>query len=142
MFAAIGCADCHTPTLGSVTGIYSDLLLHRMGAELEGSGNTYYGALLAPTSTPGSVATQPLPDEWRTPPLWGVADSAPYMHDGRANSLEEAIKMHGGQGASSAQRFGSVLTSQDRANLIAFLRTLRAPKPAMVGAGDLRLCFG
>jgi len=24
------------------------------------------------------------PDEWRTPPLWGVADSAPYLHDGRA----------------------------------------------------------
>src|SRR5690606_27427575 len=30
-FAAIGCATCHAPNLGPVTGIYSDLLLHDMG---------------------------------------------------------------------------------------------------------------
>ena len=38
--------------------------------------------------------------EWRTPPLWGVADSAPYLHDGRAATLEAAIL---------AQRPGEVL---------------------------------
>ncbi|MCA9158050.1 MAG: hypothetical protein KDA72_06970 [Planctomycetales bacterium] len=25
--------------------------------------------------------------EWKTPPLWGGADSAPYLHDGRAETL-------------------------------------------------------
>ena len=43
--------------------------------------------------------------EWRTPPLWGVRDSAPYLHDGRAKSLEQAIALHGGEGQLSANRF-------------------------------------
>ncbi len=41
--------------------------------------------------------------EWRTPPLWGFRDSGPYLHDGRAQTLEEAVAMHGGQGAFAAQ---------------------------------------
>ena len=48
----------------------------------------------APAPSPGDDG--PSPGEWRTPPLWGVADSAPYMHDGRAANLEQAIVMHGG----------------------------------------------
>ena len=43
--------------------------------------------------------------EWRTPPLWGFRDSGPYLHDGRAESLEEAVAMHGGQGGRSARRY-------------------------------------
>ena len=39
VFHSIGCADCHTPDLGSVDGIYSDLLLHRMGSPLVGGGS-------------------------------------------------------------------------------------------------------
>src|SRR2546430_7370735 len=42
LFMKIGCADCHTPNIGSVQGIYSDLLLHRMGNDLSGT-NSYYG---------------------------------------------------------------------------------------------------
>jgi CxxC motif-containing protein (DUF1111 family) len=38
LFHSIGCADCHTPDLGDVDGLYSDLLLHRMGRELRGGG--------------------------------------------------------------------------------------------------------
>src|SRR5262249_6498687 len=101
LFTKIGCADCHTPNLGSIEGIYSDLLLHRMGETLEGGGLGYNGERLPPTPqpTPKSPDTNaPLSDEWRTPPLWGVADSAPYLHDGRANTLEDAIRMHAGQG--------------------------------------------
>ena len=32
-------------------------------------------------------ARLPLRREWRTPPLWGLRDSAPYMHDGRAGDI-------------------------------------------------------
>ena len=38
-FAAIGCANCHTPSLGNVHGIYSDLLLHDMGQEMGDEGS-------------------------------------------------------------------------------------------------------
>jgi CxxC motif-containing protein (DUF1111 family) len=125
LFAKIGCAHCHMPDLGTVEGIYSDLLLHRMGTSLEGSG-TYYGA---PSSPPPDIATPgpgPLPDEWRTPPLWGVAASAPYLHDGRAATLEQAIELHGGQGASAAASFKQ-LAPQQQAQVIVFLRSLQAP---------------
>jgi CxxC motif-containing protein (DUF1111 family) len=122
LFKSVGCADCHTPDLGPVQGLYSDLLLHRMGEELEGGGSYNEPAIPIPDS-PGDG---PSPGEWRTPPLWGVADSAPYLHDGRAATLDEAIRLHGGQGARSAQRF-SRLSSPDQGRVLAFLRTLRAP---------------
>ena len=86
VFNTIGCADCHTPSVGSVVGIYSDLLLHRMGDKLKGGVDfhTWKGQPATPADT---VAAEPMPDEWRTPPLWGVADSAPYMHDGASSYL-------------------------------------------------------
>jgi CxxC motif-containing protein (DUF1111 family) len=127
LFHGIGCADCHTPSLGSVEGIYSDLLLHRMGQDLEGGGSYNDGGSRPVTkqADPGP-RDGPAPSEWRTPPLWGVADSAPYMHDGRAKTLEGAIKLHGGQGSRAATHFGA-LSGADQAELIAFLKTLRAP---------------
>jgi CxxC motif-containing protein (DUF1111 family) len=123
LFGTIGCAECHTPKLGGVDGIYSDLLLHRMGRDLVGGGS--YGERPIPEQDSAND-DGPSPSEWRTPPLWGVADSAPYMHDGRAKTLEEAIEMHGGQGRRSAERFTSLGLS-DKARLIGFLKTLRAP---------------
>ena len=68
----------------------------------------------------------PEPSEWRTPPLWGVADSAPYMHDGRAETLEQAIRLHGGQGKEAASRFAQASQAEQQ-QLVAFLKTLRAP---------------
>jgi len=123
VFQAVGCADCHTPNLGPVEAIYSDLLLHRMGATLVGGGSYNDPPPETPEFKPGEG---PQPDEWRTPPLWGVADSAPYLHDGRASTLEEAIQLHGGQGAGAAQRYAK-LSAAERTQLIAFLKTLRAP---------------
>jgi CxxC motif-containing protein (DUF1111 family) len=123
LFTTIGCADCHTPNLGSVEGIYSDLLLHRMGEELVGGGSYGEKPLPLPDGSPGEG---PAPGEWRTPPLWGVADSAPYLHDGRAPTLEEAIRLHGGQGRRSAERFEQ-LGAAGQVQLVAFLKTLRAP---------------
>ena len=105
-----------------VDGIYSDLLLHQMGQELVGGGS--YGEPPIPDSPGGDG---PSPSEWRTPPLWGVADSAPYMHDGRADTLEEAIALHGGQGQRSALHFNQKLNRGEQLQLIAFLKTLRAP---------------
>jgi CxxC motif-containing protein (DUF1111 family) len=122
LFTTVGCADCHTPNLGEVDGLYSDLLLHRMGMDLVGGG--YYGAPTIPVV--GPTVEGPSPTEWRTPPLWGVADSAPYMHDGRAATLEEAISVHGGQGARAARNFAA-LSPTEQAQLIGFLKTLRAP---------------
>jgi CxxC motif-containing protein (DUF1111 family) len=125
VFAKIGCANCHVPSLGSVDGLYSDLLLHRMGTTLEAGSGSYGRADPPPTSDDGKFSG-PLADEWRTPPLWGVANSAPYMHDGRAATLQDAIMLHGGQGSASAARFAS-LDMHEQGKVLAFLGTLRAP---------------
>ena len=123
MFHKVGCAECHVPSLGSVEGLYSDLLLHKMGEPLEGGGSYNEPPIPDPSKPDGDA---PSPGEWRTPPLWGVADSAPYLHDGRAGTLEEAIKLHGGQAARSVQNF-SGLSAHEQAALVAFLKSLRAP---------------
>ena len=128
-FHAIGCADCHSPNLGSVEGIYSDLLLHRMSETMQAAGGSYDESVVPVPDLPVDGAS---PREWRTPPLWGVADSAPYLHDGRAATLEEAIRLHGGQGLRSAQRFQAA-SPIERDQLIAFLKTLRAPRLAAAG---------
>jgi hypothetical protein len=121
LFQSIGCASCHSPDLGSIRGIYSDLLLHNMGEEL---------------SDPGSYDTEDSASrdhlkrgEWRTPPLWGVRDSAPYLHDGRARSLVQAVALHGGQGAVSAHRFRALGPGQ-QSQVLAFLNSLAAPGSA------------
>jgi CxxC motif-containing protein (DUF1111 family) len=125
LFHSIGCAQCHTPNLGSVTGIYSDLLLHRMGTELVGGGSYNDPVRPVPPDDP-SPGNGPHPDEWRTPPLWGVADSAPYLHDGRAATLHDAIVAHGGQGTRAAEKYRR-LSGTERQNLLTFLRSLRTP---------------
>jgi CxxC motif-containing protein (DUF1111 family) len=64
--------------------------------------------------------------EWRTPPLWGLADSAPYLHDGRAESVLEAIVQHGGEAEPCMQRF-LALSTAERLAMLEFLSCLRAP---------------
>ncbi|MCE9554485.1 MAG: hypothetical protein K8T91_14060, partial [Planctomycetes bacterium] len=155
LFAKVGCAACHTPELGKVAGIYSDLLVHDMGPELGDTGS--YGVFVPSNSTddisetlaeltaeantgeivpPGKNPPQAKPakkvvgatrQEWRTAPLWGVRDSAPYLHDGRADTLDQAIAMHGGEADPSVKRFFA-LTREERMQTIAFLKSLVAPE--------------
>jgi hypothetical protein len=61
--------------------------------------------------------------EFLTTPLWGVGSTAPYGHDGRTMSLEDVIRRHGGEAASSRNAFVS-LTSTNRNAIIAFLNSL------------------
>jgi RNA polymerase sigma factor (sigma-70 family) len=128
LFASVGCAECHRPSLGEVRGIFSDLLLHHMGTDLEDVGSGY--------GTEGRpLPDGPSPGEWRTPPLWGFRDSAPYLHDGRARNLEQAVAFHGGQGEASARQFFA-LSAPERAKVEAFLNALVAPTRAWVPAAD------
>ncbi len=159
LFRRIGCADCHVPSLktsgrllpftftnspeepfsdvfyqvdmtrppssfapsntgGIEVRMFSDLKRHDMGDELAEN---------------FSLATTRQNREFITAKLWGVADSAPYMHDGRALTLVDAIRMHdnpGSEAAAAARRFHSLNTKQKNA-LLSFLLSLRTPrKPA------------
>ena len=63
-----------------------------------------------------------------TPRLWGMADSAPYLHDGRAPSIDYAIAGHDGEGAAARAAFAA-LPLNDRGPLRVYLMSLRrAPR--------------
>jgi CxxC motif-containing protein (DUF1111 family) len=101
LFSAVGCAMCHTPSFqtpgtpnprterqeigphtvalrGRTVNLYSDLLVHHMGATL------------ADNITQGNAG----PDEFRTTPLWGIGQRLFFLHDGRTADLRVAIEDH------------------------------------------------
>jgi CxxC motif-containing protein (DUF1111 family) len=136
LFDELNCSVCHARNLGSVNGLFSDLLLHDMGPGLSdpapampeiheqispGGVSGYFGISVQLVKN----VTTNIHQEWRTPPLWGVADSAPYLHDGRAQSLEQAIQMHGGEGQRAAEAFRALKPDQ-RNDLQNFLQSLTA----------------
>jgi CxxC motif-containing protein (DUF1111 family) len=134
LFDSVGCAMCHVPDLGGVRGVYSDLLLHEIktpGSEPngrssgDGGGGGGYGISFRPVVS-AKPLDAPTESEWRTPPLWGVADSAPYFHDGGSPTLEAAILRHGGDGIHVTRRYRA-LSDASKASIVAFLKTLRAP---------------
>ena len=130
-FRQIGCATCHTPDLDGVAGVYSDFLLHRLD-DRGAPGASGYRTV----STPAVPLPfeHPRPDEWKTPPLWGVADSAPYFHDGGSTTLEQAILRHHGDAEVVTEAF-KALPAPDRAALVRFLETLKAPADATPAPG-------
>ncbi len=121
LFHSTGCARCHVADLGSIRGIYSDLLLHDMGEELSDTGSYF-----SEETEADKVVSPTLTRHWRTPPLWGFRDTAPYLHDGRARNLEEAVAMHHGQGKASALKFRS-MSGLERSRVEAFLKSLGVP---------------
>ena len=125
LFSKIQCAACHVPTMQTGPSpipaldrvdahIYSDLLLHDMGEEL------------ADNRPDGSATGR----EWRTAPLWGTRLVAEflggtpfYLHDGRATTLEGAIRAHGGEAQNAKETFFN-LSEQEQKAVIAFLESL------------------
>jgi CxxC motif-containing protein (DUF1111 family) len=123
-FAAAGCASCHVPTLrtGPSTiaalanrsvALYSDLLLHDMGDAL------------ADNRPDGDASGR----EWRTAPLWGLRPMRGFLdgdafllHDGRAHTVEEAVRLHGGEAQGSLDAF-LAMPAADRAALLDFVES-------------------
>ncbi len=107
LFVSVGCAKCHVPDMDDARGLYSDLLLHE---------------ILAP-GAPGIEDTSANMREFRTAPLWGLSQTAPYFHDGTADTIEEAIRLHDGESADIRDSYVALIDS-DRQALLAFLGSL------------------
>ena len=117
VFEQVGCALCHTPVLMSgpspiraldrkPVALYSDLLLHDMGALGDGIAQGDAG-----------------PTEMKTPPLWGARVNAPYLHDGRAGTLDQAIRLHDGEARVVRDRYLQLSPDAQR-QLVDFVETL------------------
>jgi len=125
IFESIGCTACHRRQMitGELPGWpeltrqviqpYTDLLLHDLGPQM------------ADEVSEGLASGT----EWRTPPLWGlgllsiVSGQSGLLHDGRAQSPEEAILWHGGEAERARERFRH-LPRKARTALLEFLETL------------------
>jgi len=132
LFQATECTACHTPSFTTQTGelniggkdapealkgqkIYpfTDMLLHNMGDELADNRRDFMADGF----------------EWKTRPLWGIGltktvnPAAGFLHDGRADTVEEAILWHGGEAANSRTLFAN-LTSVQRSQLVSFVMSL------------------
>jgi CxxC motif-containing protein (DUF1111 family) len=117
IFHQIGCAICHHPTLetapNTITALdqvtfhpFSDFLLHDMGD---------LGDNIEQGQAKGS--------QMRTAPLWGLRERSHFLHDGRADTLQEAILAHDGQGQDTRNLFLDLSTADMQA-LIMFLKSL------------------
>ena len=105
--------------------IFSDLKRHDMGPELADKypGPSAKAPHAGDRGSQGS-AEKPIPSSYfLTRPLWGVADSGPYLHDGRALTLHDAIVQHGGE-AQKAQQAYLALPAQKQRALQVFLMSL------------------
>ncbi|MCU1233320.1 MAG: hypothetical protein JWP63_1287 [Candidatus Solibacter sp.] len=125
IFKKTGCVLCHSETLktgnsvipqlsNQTAHLFSDLALHQMGPNLDD----------------GISQGEAKPNEFRTPPLWGLGQRLFFLHDGRTKDLLVAIQEHrGGKGplASEAnevvKRFDR-LSTKDKQDLLNFLRSL------------------
>ncbi len=133
IFNSVGCSGCHVPVLQTAEGeqsafsrqviwAYTDLLVHDMGQALADPHQGRALVVSALGDEPAGAA------EWRTPPLWGVGllegrRVHGFLHDGRAQTLDEAVLWHGGEAALARQQF-MALPVDDRNRLMAFLRSL------------------
>lgn len=129
LFLEVGCAVCHVPNMGGVKGVYSDFLLYTIEDPPPPGGRNEYSEPPAILNLPSRPDDDPKPSEWKTPALWGVADSAPYLHDGSAPTLQAAIARHKGDAKGVTKRY-EALSTVDQAAVIAFLNTLKAPPNA------------
>lgn len=132
LFEQINCTGCHQPDFTTLTGdiklggvdapdtlkgqhIYpfTDMLLHDLGESLADNRRDF--------TANGN--------EWKTRPLWGIGltktvnPAAGFLHDGRADNIEEAILWHGGEAQQSTDDF-MALTQTDRQSLIDFVMSL------------------
>lgn len=116
-FREVGCDRCHLPELpladGTAVRAFTDLKEHDLGPDLAQGDRR----------------------RWLTAPLWGLASTTPWLHDGRAlASLDEAIVLHGGEAEESRRRYER-LPDHARAELRTFLLS-SAQRPRLFIAGE------
>jgi CxxC motif-containing protein (DUF1111 family) len=122
LFRQALCDRCHVPSLrtdpafdiralaGIQAEVYTDLLLHDMGASM----------------SDGQVEGGAGPREFRTPPLIGLRFMPTLLHDGRARTVDQAVLAHGAPDSEGRDAVAAYLElpEDDRLSLVSFVETL------------------
>ena len=69
--------------------------------------------------------------QWLTRSLWGLADTAPYLHDGRAPTVHDAILAHDGEARDARDAYAN-LDDDDQGAVRVFLHGLGREPVMMV----------
>jgi hypothetical protein len=102
--------------------LLSDLRTHDMGPALADADMN--GDPIAQSTDVAGLCIQSA--MFVTRPLWGVGDTGPWLHDGRALTLLDAIKLHAGEAAPVINAFNA-LSPGDQQNVVYFLLSLQLP---------------
>ncbi len=142
LFDAIGCQGCHLRALPLRSRVWEEApeggvpyrvdLLAQGDRPRGGDQVALYSDLRRHDLGPGLADPRDDPEGrgaslFLTRPLWGLAETGPWLHDGRAGTLPEAILAHGGEAQASRDAFAA-LPQARQADLVVFLLSLtRAP---------------
>ncbi len=120
------CVTCHI--IGEQFALFTDDKFHNLGTGMDANGELKDVGRFAQTKVAAERGA------FRTPSLRNVAKTAPYMHDGSLQTLQEVIDFYVGGGSSNPQLDKEIkplkLSAQERADLIAFLEALTGELPA------------
>lgn len=126
-----GCSECHT--IGARHSLLTDNQLHNTGVGFDAVSETF--------TDPGVGLVDSLAGSFLTPSLRNVAATAPYMHDGSVETLEEVVAFYDRGGEPNPNLDPRIrplgLTPDERRDLVAFLRSLGGA-PAPEGERDRR----
>jgi hypothetical protein len=145
LFDAVGCASCHVRMLPLGDHLWheradttaGEVVIHLMrdGDQPKGTQEVkLFSDLRRHDMGPGLADAHDNDDGigrsvFLTRPLWGLAESAPYLHDGRAATIPEAILAHGGEAQGTRDAFAA-LSPAEQADVHVFLLSLtREPRP-------------
>jgi cytochrome c peroxidase len=125
------CTNCHLPP------VFSDTLFHNVGVGFDKENpDLGRGKILADAAQKAgralSAEEKKLTGAFKTPTLRGVALSGPYLHDGRAKTLEEAVDLMLKGGIKNEHLDEKLqpksLSAAQRKELLAFLNSLTPEK--------------
>ena len=134
LFQNIGCAGCHVETITTASNAASFIPRTTGGVPISNtlnailSSNTFHpfgDFLLHDMGSLGDGITSGVagPTMMRTAPLWGVRAKSRLLHDGRAESVADAIGFHDGQGAAARNAFQALSPAQQQ-RVLDFLNTI------------------
>jgi cytochrome c peroxidase len=125
--AEMGCAHCHLPPTFGMPKAFNN------GLDLK-SKDRGLGALARPSNDPFTPSND---GKFKASSLRNIALTAPYMHDGRFKTLDDVVEHYSrgvhphenlglviGEGQGEGATSGFQLTNEQKAALVAFLKTL------------------
>ena len=123
------CAACHS--IGPKLALFTDGQFHNTGEGVSEDG------IITDVGRYHETKVESDTGAFMTPTLRNIANTAPYMHDGKLKTLQDVVDFYAGEGNSNPyldhEMKSIALTGQDRRDLVEFMKSLSGSLPPNVG---------